>query len=382
MSYLCPSQNLKVVQIKDKKFELYIPEKTILESIQNVANRINNDYKNEKVIFVGVLNGAFMFASDLLKNITLDCEITFIKVKSYSGTASSGVVHEAIGLTTDVKGKHVIIVEDIVDTGLTLEKLYSMIELHNPKSTEVATMLFKPEAYKGNHPPKYVGLEIENKFIVGYGLDYDEEGRNTRDIYQIIEQKSTMLNLVLFGPPGAGKGTQSERIINNFGLIHLSTGDVFRANIKGETELGKLAKSYIDKGQLVPDEVTINMLKSEVEKHENPKGFIFDGFPRTTAQAEALDAFLAEKGAGVAGMIALEVPEDELKERLRKRAIDSGRTDDANPEIIANRIAVYNKETSPVKDFYQAQNKLYLINGLGSIEAIGDDIERTIQEIK
>ncbi|HLV41360.1 MAG TPA: adenylate kinase [Brumimicrobium sp.] len=191
-----------------------------------------------------------------------------------------------------------------------------------------------------------------------------------------------MLNLVLFGPPGAGKGTQSSNIIKEFGLIHLSTGDIFRANIGNSTDLGKLAKSYIDKGQLVPDEVTIDMLKSEVNKFENPKGFIFDGFPRTKVQALALDEFLREKNTGVAGMIALEVPEDELKERLRKRAIDSGRTDDANPEIIANRIAVYNNETTPVKVFYKEQNKLHLINGKGSIDEITKQIVKTVKAIK
>lgn len=191
-----------------------------------------------------------------------------------------------------------------------------------------------------------------------------------------------MLNLVLFGPPGAGKGTQSANIIRKYGLIHLSTGDIFRFNIGNKTELGQLAKSYIDKGQLVPDEVTINMLKSEVNKHDNPKGFIFDGFPRTTIQAEALDAFLEEKDARIAGMIALEVPEEELKERLRKRAIDSGRTDDANPEIIANRISVYNKETAPVKVFYNAQDKLHKINGLGGIDEITNEIIKTIESLK
>lgn len=191
-----------------------------------------------------------------------------------------------------------------------------------------------------------------------------------------------MLNIVLFGPPGAGKGTQSEGIINKFGLIHLSTGDIFRSNIGSKTELGVLAKSYIDKGQLVPDEVTINLVKSEVEKHPEAKGFIFDGFPRTTHQAEALDGFMLEKGTLITGMLALEVPEEELKERLRKRAIDSGRSDDADPKIIANRIAVYNNETAPVKDFYNKQGKLYLIKGIGSIEEIASDIENTINKIR
>jgi len=132
---------------------------------------------------------------------------------------------------------------------------------------------------------------------------------------------------------------------------------------------------------LVPDEVTINMLKSEVSKIEDPKGFIFDGFPRTSPQAEALDLFLAENGTEISGMIALEVPEDELKERLRKRAIDSGRADDANPEIIANRITVYNNETAPVKNFYKKQNKLHKINGLGGIEEISNEIIKTIESI-
>ncbi len=190
-----------------------------------------------------------------------------------------------------------------------------------------------------------------------------------------------MLNLVLFGPPGAGKGTQSQRLIEKYNLVHLSTGDIFRANIGGGTDLGKLAKSYMDKGQLVPDEVTINMLESEVNKHSDVKGFIFDGFPRTEAQAKALDAFLEGKGMSISGMVALDVPEEELKERLKKRAIDSGRTDDANPEIINNRIAVYKNETAPVKSFYEKQNKYYAINGLGSIEEITSRIFEVIDAI-
>lgn len=179
-----------------------------------------------------------------------------------------------------------------------------------------------------------------------------------------------MLNIVLFGPPGAGKGTQSERLIEKYGLVHLSTGDIFRANIKGETELGLLAKSYMDKGQLVPDEVTINMLRSEVVKHQDPKGFIFDGFPRTNNQAQALDTFLTEQGTEISVMLALEVEENELKERLKKRAEVSGRADDADPEVIAKRIAVYNAETAPVKDFYLQQGKFVSIDGVGSIDEI------------
>lgn len=188
-----------------------------------------------------------------------------------------------------------------------------------------------------------------------------------------------MLNIVLFGPPGAGKGTQSERLIEKYGLVHLSTGDIFRANIKGETELGLLAKSYMDQGHLVPDEVTINMLKSEVAKQANAKGFIFDGFPRTNAQAEALDAFLASMNTSISMMLALEVEENELRERLKKRAEISGRPDDANPDVIQNRINVYKNETAPVKDFYQSQGKYKAINGIGSIDDISHRLYQAIE---
>ena len=179
-----------------------------------------------------------------------------------------------------------------------------------------------------------------------------------------------MLNIVLFGPPGAGKGTQSAKLIDKYGLIHLSTGDIFRANIKGGTELGNLAKSYIDKGQLVPDEVTIGMLASEVNKSPDAKGFIFDGFPRTQAQAKALDSLLTEKGTSITFMLALEVEEEELRKRLLLRGKDSGRADDQDPAVIQKRIDVYNGETMPVKDFYTAQGKYKGINGIGEIEVI------------
>ena len=179
-----------------------------------------------------------------------------------------------------------------------------------------------------------------------------------------------MLNIVLFGPPGSGKGTQSEKLIQKYGLIHLSTGDIFRANIKNETELGKSAKGYMDKGDLVPDEVTIGMLEAEVNKHVNPKGFIFDGFPRTAAQAEALDRFLDSKGWKITGMIALEVDDEELKKRLLLRGKDSGRPDDQNPDIIANRINEYNTKTAPLKSYYEAQGKYRGVYGIGEIDQI------------
>lgn len=191
-----------------------------------------------------------------------------------------------------------------------------------------------------------------------------------------------MLNIVLFGPPGAGKGTQSVELAQRFNLVHLSTGDIFRANIKGETELGKLAKSYMDKGNLVPDEVTISMLQAEIEKRPEAQGFIFDGFPRTHAQAEALDKFLAQKNTQINGMVALEVEEDELRTRLTERAKVSGRPDDADPKIIQNRIDVYNAETAPVKDFYEAQGKYHGINGIGAIEEITQRLVSVLEGLR
>jgi adenylate kinase len=179
-----------------------------------------------------------------------------------------------------------------------------------------------------------------------------------------------MLNVVLFGPPGAGKGTQSEILLQRYGLIHLSTGDIFRANIKGQTELGQQAKAFMDKGELVPDSLTISMLESEVVKHPQAKGFIFDGFPRTSAQAEALDAFLNNRSTAITCMLALEVNEEELIKRLLNRATTSGRADDADETIVRNRIAVYNRETSPVADFYRVQNKYRGVLGVGSVEEI------------
>jgi len=190
-----------------------------------------------------------------------------------------------------------------------------------------------------------------------------------------------MRNIVLFGPPGAGKGTQSALLVDHFGFVHLSTGDIFRANIKGETELGQLAKSYLDKGQLVPDDVTIRMLEDSVNAQPEAKGFIFDGFPRTTAQAEALDVFLSQKGQSISGMLALEVSEEELKDRLAKRAETSGRVDDADPAVIQKRIDVYNAETAPVADHYRGQGKYAGIEGLGTIEDIFGRLKSAIEAL-
>lgn len=375
-----------MIQIKDKYFDTFISEQEILAEVASLGKQLSEDYQGKDLIFISVLNGSFMFTSDLMKQMTIACEVAFVKMSSYGGgTSTSGRVDELIGLTQSLKGRDVVILEDIVDTGITMDKLYKLIELDKPNSLQICTLLYKPTAHKGIHKPDYIGFTIPNAFVVGYGLDYAELGRNLKEIYQVKENEkqntNSMLNIVLFGPPGAGKGTQSERIIEKYGLVHLSTGDIFRANIKGETELGLLAKSYIDKGQLVPDEVTINMLKSEVKKHQDPKGFIFDGFPRTNAQAEALDAFLSEEKTSISVMLALEVEEGELKTRLMKRAEVSGRADDADPAVIQNRINVYNAETAPVKTFYQSQNKFVSINGIGSIDEITNRLYEAIDKI-
>ena len=187
-----------------------------------------------------------------------------------------------------------------------------------------------------------------------------------------------MLNIVLFGPPGAGKGTQAVRLVEKYNLVHLSTGDIFRTNIKGETELGKLAKSFIDKGELVPDEVTINMLESEVDKNPDAQGFIFDGFPRTTPQAEALAEFLKGKNTEVSLMVALDVDSEELVKRLLLRGADSGRADDSDESIIRNRIKVYNEQTAVVADFYSALDRFSKVNGVGSIDEITERLYEVI----
>jgi len=190
-----------------------------------------------------------------------------------------------------------------------------------------------------------------------------------------------MLNLVLFGPPGAGKGTQSALLIDKYNLVHLSTGDIFRYNMKENTDLGILAKSYIEKGALVPDEVTIAMLEAEVNSNAEAKGFIFDGFPRTHTQAEALDAFLASKGAAISAMLALEVEVEELVVRLLERGKSSGRADDQNPKIIKNRIQVYENETAILKDYYSAQNKFVGVKGVGSITDITSSLCKEIDTL-
>ena len=190
-----------------------------------------------------------------------------------------------------------------------------------------------------------------------------------------------MTNIILFGPPGAGKGTQAERIRDNYNFLHISTGDVFRFNIKNETELGKRAKSFIDRGELVPDDVTIKMLAGEIEKADDKNGIIFDGFPRTKAQADALDDLLNEQNEKIDALISLEVDDEILTERLKERGKTSGRKDDADENVIKNRIQVYYTETEIVKDHYKQQEKLHEVDGVGSIEDITKRLNNVIDQL-
>ncbi|ANQ50185.1 adenylate kinase [Flammeovirga yaeyamensis] len=190
-----------------------------------------------------------------------------------------------------------------------------------------------------------------------------------------------MINLVLFGPPGAGKGTQSDKIKAKYELTHLSTGDLLRGEIAAGTPLGLKAKELMDQGQLVPDEVVIGMIDSKIKEFKTGNGFIFDGFPRTVAQAEALDQLMASNDIAISGMVALEVDEEELTKRILKRGETSGRTDDQNEDLIRNRVQEYNNKTAPVANFYEGQGKFKSINGVGTIEEIFENACTAIESL-
>jgi adenylate kinase len=190
-----------------------------------------------------------------------------------------------------------------------------------------------------------------------------------------------MLNIVLFGPPGAGKGTQANLLIEKYNLVHLSTGDILRGEITAGTKLGLEATSLMDRGDLVPDEVVIGMISSKLDNNPDANGFIFDGFPRTAAQATTLDNLLEEKGTSISAMLSLKVEDAELIRRLLSRGKGSGRADDQDKSIIANRINEYNNKTAPLKDFYASQNKLSEIEGLGSVEDIALKLNTVIDSL-
>jgi adenylate kinase len=361
---------MSILKLHHLYFKPYINKVEIAAIVKKLATQVKADLSKDEIpIFVGILNGCFLFAADFIREFNGNCEVSFVKLSSYNGTASTENVKQLVGINEDLSGRTVIILEDIIDTGTTLQEIYNIFRNKNLKQLKVATLFFKPDVFRKELPIDYIGKSIEDKFIVGYGLDYNGLGRNYPEIYQ-LSTPPKMKNIVLFGPPGAGKGTQAEFLKEMYNLVHISTGDVFRFNIKNATELGLLAKKYMDEGNLVPDEVTINMLKAEVEKNADATGFIFDGFPRTQSQAEALDTFLAGKEEQINGMIALEVPEDLLVERLLERGKTSGRMDDTDEVKIRNRFNEYNTKTAILKDFFETQNKYYGINGVGSIEKI------------
>ncbi len=370
----------KIIQLNDKHFKKYIGKKKIAKIIDRLAYEVKADLpKDEIPIFIGILNGSFMFAADFIRIFKGDCEVSFVKLASYEGTKSVGKVKQLVGINEDLKGRTVIILEDIIDTGNTLQEIYEIFREQHVKQLKIVTLFFKPDVFKKGLPIDYIGKSIPDKFIVGYGLDYDGIGRNLNNVYQLTTQKMT--NIVLFGPPGAGKGTQATQLKEKYNLIHISTGDVFRYNIKNNTELGILAKSFMDKGDLVPDEVTVKMLKAEVDKYENPNGFIFDGFPRTKYQAEELDKFLAEKGEQINGMVALEVEEDILVKRLLERGKTSGRPDDQDESKIRNRFNEYETKTAVLKDYYQTQDKYYGVDGFGSIDEITERLSKVFDKL-
>lgn len=372
------------ILLKDKYFVPYIPYSRIEQAIDEVADRINRDFRNFDgvPIVLCVLNGSILFTGELMKRFDFTCELSSVRLASYEGTLSTGVTRKILGLTTAIKGRTVIVVEDIVDTGKTITDLCDILREAGAADVKICTLLLKPEVYRKELKIDYVALEIENRFIVGFGLDYDQLGRNYKDIY-ILEkeaEKTAMKHFLIFGPPGAGKGTQAARLIERYGLRHVSTGDLLRREIAAGTPLGLQAKSLIDKGELVPDEVVEGMIAAELENNPGVKGFIFDGFPRTTAQAEHLDAMLAARGERIDAVLSLMIPDETVFERIRHRAEIENRVDDTKPEIIRNRISTYHAKTEPVIAHYKGKGVYREIDGLGTIDEVFGNVCRMMDE--
>ena len=373
------------IKINGRRFRVSIPEAEIKNRIKQLAKEMSKDLEGKNPLFLGVLNGSFIFAADLMREMTIPCEISFVKLASYQGTTSTGKITEVIGINEDLSGRTVVIVEDIVESGATMKRMIEQLGTRNPESVRICTLFFKPDKLKEDLNLDYVAFRIPDDFILGYGLDFDQAGRGLKDVYTIVndEEKEIkqMKNIVIFGAPGSGKGTQSDKMIEKYGLNHISTGDVLRAEIKNGTELGKTAKGYIDNGQLIPDDLMVSILASVYDSFgRDHKGVIFDGFPRTIPQAEALKQMLEERGDKVAAMIELDVPEDELMKRLILRGQQSGRADD-NEETIKKRLVVYHSQTQPLIEWYKKEGIHFHIDGLGELDRIFADICAVIDGI-
>ena len=299
------------IQIHDKTFRPYIRHERIMDAIDTVAREINSDFRNctDVPVILCVLNGSIPFTGELLQRIDFPCQLISIKLSSYQGTKSTGTVLNVMGLTSSVRGRRVIICEDIVDTGNTIVALKEMLlDKEGASEVRIATLLLKPKVYDKPVKLDYVGMEIPNAFIVGFGLDYNELGRNIRDIYVIDE--TPMKYYILFGPPGAGKGTHAGAIAQKYNLKHISTGELLRAEIAAGTELGKQAKTLIDAGELVPDSVVEGMIETAFDTIKGVDGFLLDGFPRNLAQAADLDKILEKRGESVTAVVGLMIDDD------------------------------------------------------------------------
>jgi len=357
------------VKLHDKSFRPFIPYERIEEAIDSVAEKINKDFVGctDVPVLLCVLNGSILFTAELMKRLRFNCEVVSMKLSSYSGTQSAGTTREVMGMTGSVKGKRVIVIEDIVDTGTTIEDLVNILNEKGASEIRICTMLLKPSVYKKDIKLDYIGMTIPNDFIVGFGLDYDELGRNSKDIYVL---DNSMKYFILFGPPGAGKGTQATAMVENYNLCHLSTGELLRSEIAKGSELGLKAKALIAAGELVPDEVVEGMIENKFRAVSHVSGFLLDGFPRTIAQAKALDKMLDKSKEEVTAVVSLMIPDEMIKERIKHRAAIEGRADDANEETINNRIKTYHEKTEPLVDFYRKAGKYYEIDGTGTIDEV------------
>jgi adenylate kinase len=357
------------VRLFDKSFKPFISNERIEKAIDKVAEEINRDYEGctDCPVLLCVLNGSLMFTAELMKRLNFNCELICIKLSSYNGTSTTGKVRETMGMTRSVEGKRVIVVEDIVDSGNTIVALKEILKEKGAAETKICTLLFKPEAYKKDMKLDYIAMEIPDDFIVGFGLDYNELGRNFKDIY-ILD--SNMKYFILFGPPGAGKGTQATAMVEKYNLCHISTGELLRGEIAKGSELGLKAKALIDAGELVPDEVVEGMIENKFKTVTGVSGFLLDGFPRTIAQAEALDKMLANNGEAVTSVVSIMIPDTMIMERIKHRAAIEGRADDAKDETINNRIKTYHEKTEPLVDYYKKAGKYEEIYGTGTIEEV------------